>query len=487
MTAMKLSSAKTTDSKSKNLAILVTQEKGKLQVADNHIGVSFTDAELRRLGVSNKAESIVRTVVADKLVLLVSLGNGPLDANRARNLGGAIARNASDLDAIDLDLPVADITAAESLLEGAALGGYQFNRYKSDAKASRLKSVRLVSALTISKARLERILVLAAAVNLTRDLVNTPANDFYPELAAKLASKQAADTEVSVKVWDEKQLAKEGCGGMVGVGQGSARPPRLVRLSYTPKKPLAKLALVGKGITFDTGGLSLKPAASMVGMKYDMTGAATVMQAIFAIAALKIPVAVTSYMCMAENMPSGSATRPNDIIRARNGKTIEVMNTDAEGRLVLADGLSLASEEKPDLIVDVATLTGAASVALGKRYSGLMGHGFAIEAVEKAAETAGELVWHMPLAEELRELLDSPIADIANAKIGNTSGGMLLGGHFLAEFIGKDSNGNPIPWAHLDIAGPANNDGAPYGWVPKGSSGVMVRTLVALAEDLAAG
>lgn len=486
MTALKLSTIKTADSKTQNLALAVTQVEGELSIASNQLGISLTDAQLRRLGATGKPESIVRTVLNDRLVLLVGVGSAAIDSRTARNLGGAIARNASDLGAIDIDLPVTDLMSAEALLEGVAIGGYQFNKYKTGAKGTALKSVRVITALSVAKARIARVQVVAAAVNTTRDLVNTPANDFYPEVAAKLASKQADGTGVSVTIWDEKQLAKEGCGGLVGVGKGSARPPRLVKLSYSPKKPVAKLALVGKGITFDTGGLSLKPAASMVGMKYDMTGAATVMQAIFAIAELKLPIAVTSYMCMAENMPSGSATRPNDIIKARNGKTIEVLNTDAEGRLVLADGLSLASEELPDLIVDVATLTGAASIALGKRYSGLMGHGFAIEAVQNAAVNAGELVWHMPLAEELRELLESPIADIANAKIGNTAGGMLLGGHFLAEFIGKTKSGTPIPWAHLDIASAANNDGAPYGAVPKGASGVMVRTLVALAEDLAA-
>ena len=216
-----------------------------------------------------------------------------------------------------------------------------------------------------------------------------------------------------------------------------------------------------------------------------MPGAATVYQAILAIAALKLPVKVTSYLCLAENMPSGSATRPNDVIQIRNGKTVEVLNTDAEGRLVLADGLSAASELNPDLIVDVATLTGAARVALGDRYSALMGTADAVSAVEAAAFDSGELVWHMPLPAELRARLDTDVADIANAKIGSTAGGMLLAGVFLKEFVGTGKAGAKAqPWAHLDIAGTANNEAAPYGYTPKGATGVAVRTLVSLAEGM---
>jgi leucyl aminopeptidase len=221
----------------------------------------------------------------------------------------------------------------------------------------------------------------------------------------------------------------------------------------------------------------------MVGMKYDMTGAAAVLQALIAIAQLKLPIKATAWLCLAENMPSGGATRPNDVIKIRNGKTVEVLNTDAEGRLVLADGLSMASEENPDYLVDVATLTGAATIALGNRYAGLMGDEKAIKKVQSAAKEAGELVWHMPLPEELRPLLNSDIADIANVKIGNRAGGMLIGGLFLREFVGSEKGKKPA-WAHLDIAGPANNDAGAYGHTPKGATGVTVRTLVQLARDL---
>jgi leucyl aminopeptidase len=301
---------------------------------------------------------------------------------------------------------------------------------------------------------------------------------------AQQAKKASKGLPIKIKVWEEKDLVAEGLGGIHAVGKGSSRPPRLVKLEYKPAGAKTSLALVGKGITFDTGGLSLKPAESMVGMKYDMTGAAAVMQALVAIATLGIKVKATAWLCLAENMPSGSATRPNDIIKIRNGKTVEVLNTDAEGRLVLADGLSMAVEESPDYLIDVATLTGAATIALGNRYAGLMGDEAAIKKVEKASESVGELVWHMPLPEELRPLLDSDIADIANVKIGNRAGGMLIGGLFLREFVGADQAKKPA-WAHLDIAGPANNDSAAYGHTPKGATGVTVRTLIQLARDLA--
>jgi leucyl aminopeptidase len=301
----------------------------------------------------------------------------------------------------------------------------------------------------------------------------------YPASMVKAVQTGTKGLGLKIQVWDEKALAKDGFGGILAVGMGSSRPPRLVKIEYKPKGAKKHLALVGKGITFDTGGLSLKPAESMVGMKYDMTGAATSYQAIVAIARLGLPVQVTAWLCLAENMPSSTAQRPDDVIKIRNGKSVEVLNTDAEGRLVLADGLSAAVETKPDLIIDIATLTGAATIALGNRYAGLMGAEKAIKTVETAAAKAGELVWHMPLPAELRSLLNSDVADIANVKIGNRAGGMLIGGHFLREFVPAE-----IDWAHLDIAGPADNSGAAYGYTPKGGTGVILRTLVAVAEGL---
>jgi leucyl aminopeptidase len=368
------------------------------------------------------------------------------------------------------------------LVEGVMLGNYEFNGQKSKVNQKKvlLSKVTFIAGEKLSGSEVEQLQILSSAVNMTRDLVNTPPNLMYPAAMVKSVQSQIKGLPISATVWDEKALAKDGFGGILAVGMGSSRPPRLVKLEYKPKGAKKHLALVGKGITFDTGGLSLKPAESMVGMKYDMTGAATSFQAIIAMAKLGLPLKVTAWLCLAENMPSGTAQRPDDVIKIRNGKSVEVLNTDAEGRLVLADGLSAAAETNPDLIVDVATLTGAATIALGNRYAGLMGDSGAVKLVEKAADTSGELVWHMPQPKELRALLNSDVADIANVKIGNRAGGMLIGGLFLREFVPKG-----IEWAHLDIAGPADNSGAAYGYTPKGGTGAYVRTLISLGQGLA--
>jgi len=244
-------------------------------------------------------------------------------------------------------------------------------------------------------------------------------------------------------------------------------------LRYRPASPTRHVALVGKGITFDSGGLSLKAPNAMVGMKYDMTGAAVMAAATLAASALSSSTSITAYLCLAENMPSGSASRPNDVITIKGGKTVEILNTDAEGRLVMADGLALASELSPDLIIDIATLTGAARIALGERYAGLMGTPEGVAEVEASAARVGERVWGMPLPHELRSLLSSDVADIANAKPGEVLGGMLLAGVFLKEFVGEG-----IPWAHLDIAGPAHNSSGAFGYTPKGASGALTRTVL---------
>jgi leucyl aminopeptidase len=296
----------------------------------------------------------------------------------------------------------------------------------------------------------------------------------------------AEEAGATATVWDEVALAEGGFGGILGVGAGSTRPPRLVRVAWAPEGAAHTIALVGKGITFDSGGLSLKPAASMVGMKYDMTGAATVLAVATAAARLGLPVGVTAWLCIAENLPSGSAMRPNDVLRIRGGRTVEVLNTDAEGRLVLADGLVAAGEEHPDAVLDVATLTGAIITALGTRYTGAMGDGALVARTQAAARRAGELVWHLPLPDELRPLLQSDVADIANVKIGSTAGGALVAGWFLKEFVPERADGSPVPWVHLDIAGSAENKGGAYGATGSGPTGVMVRTLLALLEDVAA-
>ena len=323
------------------------------------------------------------------------------------------------------------------------------------------------------------------AVNLVRDLVNVPALDLYPEVYADQVVELAAGRPLDVKVWDFDALVADGFGGIVGVGQGSERLPRLVRVDYAPEGASKHIALVGKGITFDTGGLSLKPPVSMIGMKYDMAGSATVLATVIAAAELELPVHLTAWLCLAENMPSGVAIRPGDVLTIKGGRTVEVLNTDAEGRLVLADGLVAASAEKPDAIIDVATLTGAAVVALGNRYTGVMGDDGLVASVLDAAREADEQFWHMPLPADMRPMLASDIADIANVKPGNTAGGMLLAGIFLKDFVGTDDEGDTIPWVHLDIAGPAQNKDGGYGFTVKGPTGVTVRTLLRFAESYA--
>lgn len=462
----------------------VKEQSKKLQLTKSTVDTtSLAKHDLGQLGATSTSESVTKVAAPNGAVFaLVGVGSDKLDADSLRAIGGAISRNLRDFSEAVLDLGPLSKEHALALLEGLQLGFYEYNDYKSknSVKTALLNKLTLVSDVKITTAELARIEVLSTAVHTTRSLVNTPPNDMYPASMVKAVQSGIKGLGLKVQVWDEKALAKDGFGGILAVGMGSSRPPRLVKIEYKPKGANKHLALVGKGITFDTGGLSLKPAESMVGMKYDMTGAATSFQAIVAIAKLGLPIQVTAWLCLAENMPSSTAQRPDDVIRIRNGKTVEVLNTDAEGRLVLADGLSAAVETKPDLILDIATLTGAATIALGNRYTGLMGADKAVKTVENAAAKAGELVWHMPLPVELRALLNSDIADIANVKIGNRAGGMLVGGHFLREFVP-----NEIDWAHLDIAGPADNSAAAYGYTPKGGTGVILRTLVSVAEGLA--
>lgn len=427
--------------------------------------------ELTTFGAKSKTGSVARLPYKNGALVLVGAGS----ALSPRDFAAAAARTAIKDVPLVIFYPGATQAEVLSLVEGLNLGPATSTDYKI---AKEDLTFHILVDEELESLKINSSIAVTNIIREIREIINLPANDLYPESLAAKAKSLCAGLPVDVDIWDEAKLEKERCGGILSVGKGSVRPPRLVKLEY--RGGGKHLALVGKGITFDTGGLSLKPAESMVGMKYDMAGAATILGAIASIATLGLKVDVTAYLCIAENMPSGQATRPGDVIRIRNGKSVEVLNTDAEGRLVLADGLSLAQESNPDHIIDVATLTGAATIALGNRYAGVMGHGPAVELVKTAAQSAQELVWEMPLPEELRPLLDSDLADIANVKIGNRAGGMLVGGHFLAEFVSPDTS-----WAHLDIAGPANNDGAPYSVIPKGASGVMIRTLVETARTLA--
>lgn len=454
-------------------------------------------AQARMLGLTGSVDETARIPAPEGVtattVLLVGLGDAPHSDEHLRAAAGVAVRSLSGAARVALALPATTPEGVQAILEGAALGAYRYeksSRPHSDAEPQARPSA--VTHIThtggpgaVGDAH-RRAAIIVDAVALVRDLVTTPPNVLYPQTFVDRVHELVKDLPIDVEVWDETALQAEGFGGITAVGQGSARPPRLVALRYRASSTHPHLALVGKGITFDSGGLSLKPASSMVGMKYDMTGAATVLATVIAAARLDASTRVTGWLCLAENMPSGSALRPNDVITTRSGRTVEVLNTDAEGRLVLADGLAAASAEQPDTIVDVATLTGAARVALGERYAGLMGDEDAVELVRAAAERSGELVWPMPLPSEIRAKLSSDVADIANAKPGNTAGGMLLAGVFLREFVGRrgDSTDAPrIPWAHLDVAGPANNAGAAFGYTPKGASGVLTRTLIQLTES----
>jgi leucyl aminopeptidase len=328
---------------------------------------------------------------------------------------------------------------------------------------------------------LEHAFAVAQAVTVARDLINTPPNALYPETFAARARELGEAAGLEVEVLDDEALAAGGYGGILGVGQGSSRLPRLVRLRWSGgENPVRKVALVGKGITFDTGGISIKPAANMDHMTSDMSGAAAVIATTVLAARLNLPVAVTATVPMAENMPSDTAYRPGDVLTMYGGKTVEVLNTDAEGRLILADAMVRAAEDDPDYLVETSTLTGAQMVALGTRTAGVMGTDDFRDRVAALGRAVGEDAWAMPLPEHLRGELDSRIADLANVT-GNRFGGMLAAGVFLREFVADG-----LPWAHIDIAGPSFNTGGPWGYTPKGGTGVPVRTLVALLEDIAA-
>ena len=415
-----------------------------------------------------------------RTIALVGFGSAPARVTNLRYAAATATRSLSGHVVVN----IATRTSAEAtaIVEGALLGALKTMTRKSGDGPSLVTELTLVAR---HAPLLDDIRPGVEAVGVVRDLVTEVPNILSPDELARRVVELSKGTELRVEVLDVDALERGAYGGILGIGAGSSRPPRLVIVRYAPKGAKRHIALVGKGITFDTGGLSIKPANSMVGMKYDMTGAATVFAVTRAIAERKIPIAVTAWLCIAENMPSGTAIRPNDVITIRGGKTVEVTNTDAEGRVVLADGLVAASEENPDYIIDIATLTGAARVALGDRIAAVMGDPAVASAVTSASEAVGEESWTMPLPEYLLPVIASDVADIANAKIGNTAGGMLIGGVFLREFVGTDAEGKRIPWVHLDIAGPANNANAPYGFVPKGATGTMVRTLIELVRRLA--
>lgn len=448
---------------------------------------------LSALGATGKADEITKlpTLGATTAPVVVAVGVGKLPDDQVparhealRRAAGAAARTLAGSDSAVFSLPIDDASDAAAVTQGAQLGAYAYTEYKTDSGKEPLGAATIVGPGVKTKAvkdAVEAAESVAAAVNQTRDWVNTPPRDLTPKAFAEAATRYLKGRKLNVDVLDEKTLAKGGYGGIMGVGQGSINPPRLIRIEYRPTKAAKHIVLVGKGITFDSGGLSLKPPASMPAMKSDMAGAASVVSAMAAIADLAPNVAVTAYAAMAENMPSGSAQRPSDVITIYGGKTVEVVDTDAEGRLVMADAIAKAAEDEPDLIIDVATLTGAMVVALGPKVAGIMANDDELlHQVHDAAERAGDAMWPLPLPSSLREQLDSPVADIANK--GDRMGGGLQAGIFLQEFVADG-----IDWAHLDIAGPSFNESSAFGYTPKGGTGVAVRTLVRIAEDAADG
>ena len=449
-------------------------------------------AQLAAVGATGAVDEVRRLPTPLGLagsVATVGLGKEEIDANALRDAAGALTRQLRGVASIVLALPWTNPEEQAAIAEGAAIGAYRFDEYRSkpDPKHAPATEILLPGA---DPAVVAAANTVAEAVALVRDLVNTPPNALYPaELAARaVAAVEAAaatGAPITAEVLDEAALEAGGYGGILAVGRGSHRPPRLVRIDYRPEGATAHLAYVGKGITFDTGGLSLKPPTGMVGMKYDMTGAATVLAATVAAARLGLPTRLSAFLCIAENMPGGEATRPNDVITIKGGTTVEVLNTDAEGRLVLADGLVAASELGPDGIVDVATLTGAARNTFGFRTTVAMGDAEFTASLAAAAAAAGEGVQALPIGAEWRGELKSDVADLTNVKIGSAIGGMFVAGAFLEEFVGCTGEGEDaprIPWTHLDIAGTANNEGAAWGATGKGATGAMVRTLVRLAQ-----
>lgn len=438
------------------------------------------EASLVATGFKGKAGTTMRVSlpeVTDKPILVAAAGKD-VDADAVRTIVGQVVRTTTGFNTIGLVLTGETANYPEEAAEGAALGSYTFNSYKTGSPAERATSVVL-----FGEADAARAAVIGDAVALVKDLVTMPAQDMGPSELAEAAVEAVAGLPVTVTVYDENVLLEKGFGGILGVAQGSDRAPRLVHLDYNPAGAERHIALVGKGITFDTGGLSLKPAAAMVGMKDDMAGAATVLSVVQAAARLGGPNRVTAWMCITDNMPSGRAIRPGDVLTHFDGTTVEVLNTDAEGRLVLADGIAAASEEHPDVIIDVATLTGAILVALGMRHTGVFGDEEIVAEYLESAALEDELAWHMPLPEHMESELDSPIADMQNAKIGDSAGGASFAGLFLRRFVGKTSDADDaprIPWAHLDIAGSAWHKGSPYGYTDKGATGASVRSLINL-------
>ncbi|HKA55010.1 MAG TPA: leucyl aminopeptidase [Candidatus Binatia bacterium] len=414
-------------------------------------------------------------------LLLIGLGKaGAVETETWRRLAGKSYKEARGQGAKHLVwLFAADQgrdDALAAVVEATLLSGYTFDKYKSEKNGKPAVEVLTLAGADLQKtATLTRALDIAQktapGVFLARDLINEPASVSTPTYLAEQAAKLSRGNGLKSEIWGLNKIKAAKMSGLLAVARGSVEEPRFIKLIYKPAgKPRKKVALVGKGLTFDSGGLSLKPAKSMETMKLDMSGGATVLGVMQVVSQLKPQVQVTGYVPATENMPSGTAQKPGDIIRYNNGKTVEVLNTDAEGRLILADALIQAAEEKPDVIIDLATLTGACVVALGGQIAGLFSNDQGLaEALLRCSQETGEPLWRLPLVKEYKEDIKSSVADIKN--IGSGNAGAIAAALFLEEFVGG------LPWAHLDIAGPAFAE-KDSSYVPKGGTGFGVRTLV---------
>jgi len=463
---------------------------------DQALGGRLLEA-LTAVGATGAADEVVKLATLGAgtipVVAAAGLGAGPADGSgvteeAARRAAGAASRALAGRARVACTLAQAvaggaTAGAVQAVSEGALLGGYTFGAYKTEnhRPAPPSSYTLLVSnpkdrAL---RAATKRASAVAEAVAFCRDLVNTAPNDLPPAELADRAAVAGRKAGLDVEILDEKALRRAGFGGVLGVGGGSARPPRLIRMQYRGRPGATRVALVGKGITFDSGGISIKPAAGMDVMKSDMAGAAAIIATMILAAALKLPLELIATVPMAENLPSGSAYRPADVLSMYGGRRVEVLNTDAEGRLILADAIVRACEDSPAYLLETSTLTGAQRIALGERTSGVMGSDDLRERVVAAAGRSGEHMWPMPMPEELRKGLDSPVADIANV-MGDRWAGMLVGAVFLREFVAEG-----VDWVHIDIATPAYNTGGAWGYTPKGGTGVPIRTLLAVLEDIA--
>jgi leucyl aminopeptidase len=454
----------------------------------------FLDAEavgeievaLKALGAKGANEQVTRLVapslpVGSVLALGLGKARDEWHADVIRRAAGVAARSLSGTETVVTTLTELDLEAA---VEGLILGAYRFTDYRSAKTAPKepgLASIIALSTAKGAKATAVRAADIATAVATARDLVNTPPSHLFPAEFAKRAKALGESAGLEVEVLDDKALDKAGYGGVVGVGKGSSRPPRLVRLTHRggKSKKAKKVALIGKGITFDTGGISIKPASNMHQMTSDMGGAAAVIATVVLAAKQKLPIDVVATVPMAENMPSATAQRPGDVLTQYGGITVEVLNTDAEGRLVLADAIVRACEDDPDYLIETSTLTGAQTVALGARTPGVMGSDDFRDRVAALSQGVGENAWPMPLPDELKDDLKSTVADLANVS-GSRYAGMLVAGVYLREFVADG-----VQWAHLDIAGPAYNTGGPWGYTGKGGTGVPTRTMFAVLEDIA--